>query len=107
MADKQICWIGSSKENLSSFPHEAKRKAGFRLRAIQRGQKPTDFKPIPTIGKETEEFRIWTGDAYRVLYIASFEEAIHVLHSFQKKTQKTSKKRPCFGSATRSRNASV
>ena len=92
MADKQICWIGSSKEDLSSFSQEVKRKAGCQLRAIKRGQKPTDFKPIPTIGKGTEEFRIWTGDAYRVFYVARFEEAIYVLHSFQKKTQETSKK---------------
>lgn len=58
MADKQIYWIGSSKDDLSSFPQEAKRKAGFQLRAIQRGQKPNDFKPMPTIGKGTEELRI-------------------------------------------------
>ena len=58
MADKQICWIGSSKEDLSSFSQEAKREAGFQLRAIKRGQKPTDFKPMPTIDKGTEESRI-------------------------------------------------
>ena len=97
MADKQTCWIGSSKEDLSSSPQEAKRKAGFQLRAIQRGQKPTDFKPIPTIGKGTEEFRIWTGDAYRVFYVARFEEAIYVLHSFQKNAQKTSKRDLALG----------
>ncbi|MFZ1765917.1 MAG: type II toxin-antitoxin system RelE/ParE family toxin [Candidatus Nitrotoga sp.] len=28
---------------------------------------------------------------YRVMYIAKFEEAIYVLHCFQKKTQVTSK----------------
>ena len=92
MADRQICWIGSAKDDLSGFPQEAKRKAGFQLRAIQRGQKPTDFKPMPTIGKGAEEIRIWTGDAYRVFYVARFEEAIYVLHAFQKKTQKTAKK---------------
>lgn len=29
--------------------------------------------------------------AYRVMYVAKFEEAIYVLHCFQKKTQATSK----------------
>lgn len=91
MADKQIFWIGSALEDLSAFPKEVKRKAGFQLRAIQRGLKPTDFKPMPAIGKGVEEIRIWTGDAYRIFYVSKFEEAVYVLCVFQKKTQKTSK----------------
>jgi phage-related protein len=74
-----------------NFPKEARRKAGFQLRAVQRGQKPTDFKPMPTIGKGVKEIRIWTGETYRIFYVAKFEEAVYVLHAFEKKTQKTSK----------------
>ena len=92
MRDKLIYWVGSSREELANFPKEAGRKAGFQLRAIQRGQKPTDFKPMPTIGKGVEEIRIWTGEAYRIFYVARFEEAVYVLHAFEKKTQKTSKR---------------
>jgi len=29
--------------------------------------------------------------AFRVLYVAKFDEAVYVLHCFQKKTQRTSK----------------
>jgi phage-related protein len=29
--------------------------------------------------------------AFRVLYVAKFDDAVHVLHCFQKKTPKTSK----------------
>ena len=54
MSDKLVYWLGSSKEDISDFPKEARRKAGFQLRAIQRSLKPTDFKPIPTIGKGVE-----------------------------------------------------
>ncbi len=92
MTDKLIYWVGSSREELANLPKEARRKAGFQLRAIQRGQKPTDFKPMPTIGKGVEEIRIWTGEAYRIFYVARFEEAVYVLHAFEKKTQKTSKR---------------
>jgi len=92
MTDKLIYWVGSSREELSEFPQEARRKAGFQLRAIQRGQKPTDFKPMTIIGKGVEEIRIETEEAYRVFYVARFEEAVYVLHAFQKKTQKTSTK---------------
>lgn len=92
MADQPINWIGSSREDLASFPVQARRKAGFQLRAIQRGQISSDFKPMPTIGKGVEEIRIRAKGAYRVFYVAKFEEAVYVLHAFEKKTQKTAKK---------------
>ena len=92
MADKPIYWIGTSKEDISSFPMEAKRKAGFQLRAVQKGLKPSDFKPMSVIGKGVAEIRVWTGDTYRVFYVAKFSEAVYILHAFGKKTQKTSKK---------------
>jgi len=39
------------------------------------------------------EVRIRDGNGvYRVMYVAKFEEAIYVLHCFQKKTQVTSKR---------------
>lgn len=91
MVDKPIYWLGSSREDLSAFPQEARRQAGFQLRAIQRGQMPVDFKPIPVVGKGVEEIRVRVEDAYRVFYVARFQEAVYVLHAFQKKSQKTSK----------------
>jgi phage-related protein len=91
MADKPLCWLGSSKIDISDFPQEARRKAGFQLRIVQQGQTPTDFKAMPIVGKGVEEIRIRTDEAYRVFYVARFEEAVYVLHVFQKTTQKTSK----------------
>ena len=92
MADKPLEWLGSSKEDLMDLPVEVQRKAGFELRSIQQGDIASDFKPMPVVGKGVEEIRIRTQDAYRVFYITKFEEAIYVLHVFQKKTQKTSQK---------------
>jgi phage-related protein len=92
MSDKPIQWIGTSKNDLKIFPEDARRKAGLELRLIQQGKQAIDFKPIPSIGKGAEEIRIWTGDTYRVFYVARFPEAIYILHAFGKKTQKTSKK---------------
>ena len=92
MPDKPIYWIGSSKDDICNFSEEARKKLGFQLRAIQKGEEPSDFKSMPTIGKGTKEIRIWTGDAYRIFYVARFAEAIYVLHAFQKKTQQTSQK---------------
>lgn len=91
MPDKPIYWIGTSKEELRNFPSKARRKAGIQLRVIQNGKKPTDFKPMAIIGKGVEEIRIWTGDTYRIFYVAKFPEAVYVLHAFGKKTETTSK----------------
>jgi phage-related protein len=89
MPDKPLYWMGTAKDDLLEFPSKAQRKIGFELRAIQQGDLPSNFKPMPTVGKGVEEIRIQTDDAYRVFYIARFAEAIYVLHCFQKKTQKT------------------
>lgn len=44
------------------------------------------------LGAGTKEIRVKDASGvYRVMYIAKFEEAIYVLHCFQKKTQVTSK----------------
>jgi phage-related protein len=44
-----------------------------------------------TVGQGVREIRIREKDgAFRVIYVAKFEDAIYVLHCFQKKTQKTS-----------------
>ena len=91
MSDKLLAWIGSSLDDIRQFPQEAKRKAGLELRAIQRGQDPMDFRPMPAVGPGVQEIRIRARRAYRVFYVAKFEEVIYVLHAFQKKTQRTAK----------------
>ena len=60
------------------------------FRSVQAGLDPMDWKPFDEVGAGTREVRI--GDAkgiYRVMYVAKFEEAVYVLHCFQKKTQST------------------
>jgi phage-related protein len=51
MEDKPINWIGTSRDDVCSFPEAARRKTGVQLRAVQRGEMPTDFKPMSTVGK--------------------------------------------------------
>jgi predicted XRE-type DNA-binding protein len=44
-----------------------------------------------TVGRRVREIRIRdAAGAFRVLYVAKFDDAVYVLHCFQKKTQKTS-----------------
>jgi phage-related protein len=47
---------------------------------------------MASIGAGVSEVRIRSGDgAFRVIYVAKFEEAVFVLHCFMKKTQRTGK----------------
>ncbi len=43
------------------------------------------------VGAGVREIRIHTDDEFRIIYVATFEEAVYVLHAFQKKTRKTSR----------------
>jgi len=64
---------------------------GAELLRVQLGVMPTDFKPMPSVGKGVYEIRVRLDGAWRVLYVAKYDVAIYVLHVFQKKTQQTAK----------------
>lgn len=87
---KAIRFLGSSKDDLSAFPTEARRAAGFNLWQVQHGLSPSDWKPVPAVGTGAMEIRIHVRGAWRIIYVAKFEDTVYVLHSFQKKTKKTS-----------------
>ena len=87
---KPVVFRGDSLERLRRFPVSVRQDAGYQLERIQRGVAPDDFKSMSTIGAGVQELRVRdAAGAFRVIYIARFEEAIYVLHAFQKKTAKT------------------
>jgi phage-related protein len=87
---KPIEWIGSSLDDLRAFPEEARYEAGYQLDKVQRGEEPSDWKPMRGVGPGVNEIRVRTGREHRVFYVARFKEAVFVLHAFEKKSQKTS-----------------
>jgi phage-related protein len=90
--DKPIDWRGSSLDDLREFPEAARKRAGYELRKLQRGELPDNWRPFPEAGPGVNEIRIDSQDGwFRVMYVAKFDEAIYVLHSFQKKTRKPSR----------------
>jgi len=90
--EKDIRWSGSSYEDLLEFPEDPRRQAGFQLGKVQAGLDPDDWKPFDDVGKGVREIRLRDrSGAYRIMYVAKFDEVIYVLHCFQKKTQVTSK----------------
>src|ERR1700733_5731211 len=89
---KPVEFRGSALDDLRAFPEAARREAGYQLDQVQHGRDPDDWKPMNSIGRGVREFGIReAGGAFRVLYVAKFDDAVYVLHCFQKKTQKTSK----------------
>ena len=44
------------------------------------------------VGIGVKEIRIRTGLEHRVLYLAKYAEGVYVLHAFEKRTKKTSKR---------------
>ena len=91
--EKEIRWMGSAYSDLLAFPAELRKDAGFQLGKVQAGIEPDDWKPFDELGAGTKEIRIRDGQGiYRVMYVAKFEEAVYVIHCFQKKTQGTSQR---------------
>jgi phage-related protein len=88
---KPIAFLGKSLDIIRKFPDTAKQEAGYQLDRVQRGLDPVDWKPMTSIGQGVRKIRIKQEGQFRVIYIAKNEDAIYVLHAFQKKTQKTSK----------------
>lgn len=88
---KKLAFLDTSLDDLRAFPESSRQEIGYQLDRIQQGLNPYDWKPFSTIGLGVREIRTRDADGiYRVMYIAKFEEAVYVLHCFQKKTQTTS-----------------
>jgi len=89
---KTVAFRGSALDDLRAFPAAARREAGYQIDRVQQGRDPDDWKPMATIGRGVREIRVKGADgAFRLIYVARFEDAIFVLHCFQKKSQKTAR----------------
>lgn len=89
-ADKELIWVGSSKEDLSAFPDDVKLVMGFAFRVAQRGGKHARAKPLKGYkgAGVLEIVDDFDGDTYRAVYTVRFEGAVYALDAFQKKSKK-------------------
>jgi len=91
---REIRWRGDSRKASHSFPKGARLKLGKELTRVQIGLQPRNGKWLASVGQGVQEIRIaYNKDAFRVIYVAIFVEAVYVLHAFQKKS-KTGKETP-------------
>jgi phage-related protein len=89
---KPIKFLGTSLYAIREMEEEAQDKIGTDLLRVQFGGQPMNYRAMVDVGAGVYEIKARTDDgAYRVFYVAKFEEAVYVLHAFQKKTQQTSK----------------
>jgi len=89
--EKQLVWVGDSKEKLKEFPEDVKDAVGFALRQAQTGGMHPDAKPLNKgvlKGKGIYEIvEPYDGDTYRSVYTVKLKDRIYVLHSFKKKSK--------------------
>lgn len=86
---KPVVWIGSTREDLASFPEDVKDAIGYALYIAQRGGKHIDGKPLQGFGGAgiLEIIEDHAGDTYRAVYTVRLAGRIYVLHVFQKKSK--------------------
>lgn len=86
---KKVAFEGDTLLRIRSFPEAAKQRAGYEIDRVLRNKEPENWKPFSTIGQGVREICIHVNGHYRVLYIEKFDNKVHILHAFEKKTQKT------------------
>lgn len=76
----RIEWTGDSRDVLRSFPKPSQFELGGEIWKLQIGQRPTNIRPMKSIGKGVFELRA-RDDAgwYRVIYLSKVDEVIYML----------------------------
>jgi phage-related protein len=88
----QIVWEGDSYGVIRSFPPGPRGELGHQLRSIQNGLQPAGASPVPGLDDVFElrdqDERAW----YRVLFLKRIGDRLHVLHCFEKKSNRIEKR---------------
>ena len=86
---KPLEWVGSSKKDLRKMPAGVKGVMGYAPHLAQTGQKHEQAKPLKGHGSAgvLEVVEDDDGNTYRAVYTVRFQNAVYVLHCFQKKSK--------------------
>ena len=89
-AQKPTVWIGSSRDDLRTFPEEVRRIMGFAINDAKNGDEHPRAKALKGFGGRSvlEVIDDEDGDTYRAVYTVRFAGVVYVLHAFQKKSKK-------------------
>ena len=85
-----LFWVGTTLNDLKSFPEDVKDGIGFALHEAQMGGKSTKAKPLKGYKGSgvLEVVERYDGDTYRAVYTVRFKGAVFALHAFHKKAKK-------------------
>jgi phage-related protein len=85
---RPVPWVGNTLKDLRAFPPAVRREMGQALFTAQQGTKDPVAKPLKGFGgvRVLEIAAAYQGNAWRAVYTVRFEDAIYVLHAFQKKS---------------------
>ncbi len=84
---REIAWIKAAKKEFGKFPVPAQRVMARALTVAAEGGKADIAKPMKGLGSGIFEIALpYRSDAYRVMYAVQLDEAIWVVHTFQKKS---------------------
>jgi phage-related protein len=86
---KPVRWVGSSKEDLSDFPEDVRRRVGGALWDAQLGRKAPYAKALKGFGGASVQEVVddFDGNTYRAVYTVGFAGVVYMLHAFQKKSK--------------------
>jgi phage-related protein len=87
---RPLKWVGSSRKDVKAFPRSVQRDIGVALYVAQIGDVHPDAKVLKGFGGASvlEIVSLDKSGTYRAVYTVKFEDAVYMLHAFQKKSKK-------------------
>ena len=86
---REIAWIKAARKDFEKFPKGAQLSFLRQLTVVAEGAKPEDAKPMKGFGSGVWEIALkHQTNAFRTVYVIDLDDAIWVLHAFQKKSPK-------------------
>ena len=87
--ERPLYWVGSSLEDLRTFPDTVIDVMGYALHLAQQGNKHPDAKPLKGFpgGLVLEITADHDGNTWRAVYTLKYKDTLYVLHAFQKKSK--------------------
>ena len=86
---RPVIWLGNSRKNIRAFPKKVQQEFGGAIFIAQCGGTPDNAKPLKGLGSRVLELvERYDTDTYRIVYAVQFQNAIYILHAFQKKSKR-------------------
>ena len=84
---RPIAWMKAARKAFEDFPAQAQNHMRFALTIAAESGKSGIAKPLHGLGSGVFEIALaHHGDAFRVVYLVQIDEALWVVHAFQKKS---------------------